>query len=201
MKVGILGGTFDPVHLGHLTIAEEARRRLSLRKVIFVLAGQPWLKADRIITPAMHRIKMVELAIAGKSYFELSTIEIDRSGPSYTVDTLTMMQQGLGIRAELFLIVGWDSLNELPRWHNPVVLVKLCKLVAFTRTGYSVPDLAALEEMVPGVRQSTMVLTIPPIDISSTEIRQRIERGLPLQGLVPEEVDRYITEQKLYRKT
>ena len=111
-----------------------------------------------------------------------------------------MMQQGLGVRTKLFFIVGWDSLNELPRWHNPVALMKLCKLVAFTRTGSSVPDLAALEAIVPGVRQHTIVLNIQPIDISSTDIRQRIERGLPLQGLVPEEVERYITEQKLYCK-
>lgn len=199
MNTGILGGTFDPVHLGHLAIAEEARRRLRLSRVLFVPAGQPWLKEDREITPASHRIKMVELAIAGKPYFEVSTIETDRPGPSYTVDALTVLQQKLGAKAKLFLIVGWDSLNELPEWHNPAVLVRMCKMVAVTRPGSTLPNLEALEALVPGVKQSTILLDITPIAISSTDIRERAAKGLSLSGLVPDEVASYIREQKLYR--
>ncbi len=199
MKTGILGGTFDPVHLGHLAIAEKARQRLRLRRVIFVPAGQPWLKADREITPASHRIKMVELAIADKPYFEVSTVEADRRGPSYTVDTLAVLQQKLGAQAKLFLIVGWDSLNELPEWYNPAALVKMCSLVAVTRPDSTKPDLEALEALVPGIKQSTILLDIAPVAISSTDIRNRVVNGLSLSGLVPDKVASYIREQKLYR--
>jgi nicotinate-nucleotide adenylyltransferase len=199
MDLGILGGTFDPVHLGHLAIAEEARKRLSLRKVIFVPAGQPWLKTDRGISPASHRIKMIGLATGDKPYFELSTIETDCPGPSYTVDTLVALKRNLGADVKLFLILGWDSLMELPKWHNPAVLVKMCTLVAFTRMDTKRPDLAALEALVPGVKQSTIMLDIKPVGISATDIRGKAARGLSLSGLVPDRVARYIKEQKLYR--
>jgi len=199
MDTGILGGTFDPIHLGHLAIAEEARRRLKLSRVIFIPTGQPWLKADREIMPARHRLNMIELAIAGKPYFELSTIEIDRPGPSYTVDTLSILQQTLGAQTKFFLIVGWDSLNELPAWHKPTAVLRRCKLVAVIRTGGNSPDLEVLEKSVPGVKRNTILLDMKPVDISSTNIRRRAASGLPLIGLVPESVDEYIREQKLYR--
>lgn len=198
MNAGVLGGTFDPIHFGHLAIAEEARRRLPLSRVIFVPAGHPWLKVGREITPSVYRIKMIELAITGMPYFELSTIEIKRQGPSYTVDTLSTLQKELGAKAKLFLILGWDSLNELPMWHNPAELVKMCKLAVFNRTSSNSPDLAALEASVPGVTQSTILLDMKPVDISSTDIRMRAAKGLSLSGLVPEQVERYIKEQKLY---
>jgi nicotinate-nucleotide adenylyltransferase len=198
MDIGILGGTFDPIHFGHLAIAEEARHRLPLKKVIFVPAGQPWLKVNREITPARHRIKMIELAITGVPYFEISTVEIERTGPSYTVDTLSILKRQLGVKAKFFLILGWNSLNELPRWHNPAELVKICRLAVFTRRSSNRPDLEALEASVPGVKQSTILVEIKPIDISSTDIRIRAAKGLPLRGLVPDQVERYIREQRLY---
>jgi len=197
--IGVLGGTFDPVHLGHLAIAEEAVQRLSLDRVIFIPAGQPWLKVKRKITSAEHRKKMIELAISDRHLFELSTIEVERSGPSYTVDTLHDLQKELGGKAKFFLILGWDSLNELPRWHNPVELMKLCRLVAFTRLDSKPPDLEALEASVPGIKQSTLLLDIKPIDISSTDIRMRVAEGLPISGLVPYEVEKYIRKHNLYR--
>jgi len=199
MHLGILGGTFDPIHLGHLSIAEEAVKRLDLGKVIFIPAGQPWLKLNRMITSAEHRKKMIELAISGKPFFELSTVEVERSGPSYTVDTLRDLQRKLGGKAKFFLILGWDSLNELPGWHNPVELLKLCRLVAFTRPGSAPPNLEALEASVPGIKRSTVLLDIEPIDISSTDIRMRVAKGLPVSGLVPYEVEKYIREHNLYR--
>jgi nicotinate-nucleotide adenylyltransferase len=199
MDIGVLGGTFDPIHLGHLAIAEEARQRLDLRRVIFIPAGQPWLKVSRMITSAEHRKKMIELAISKRPFFELSTVEVERRGPSYTVDTLHDLQKKLDGKAKFFLILGWDSLNELPRWHNPVELLKLCRLVAFTRSGSNPPDLEALEASAPEIKQSTLLLDIEPIDISSTDIRTRVAEGLPISGLVPHEVEVYIREHNLYR--
>ena len=199
MKIGVLGGTFDPVHLGHLAIAEEARKRLLLSRVIFIPAGQPWLKTDRTITPASHRIKMIEIARGTNPYFKVSAIEIDRKGPSYTVDTLSVIKRDLGTEAKLFLILGWDSLIELPKWHNPDVLVEMCTLVAFTRINTERPDLVALDELVPGIQQNTIMLDIEPIDISSTDVRERAARGLSLRRLVPDRIGRYIRENNLYK--
>ena len=198
-NTGILGGTFDPIHLGHLAIAEEARHRLALSRVIFVPAGQPWLKVNTEITSAKHRKKMIELAISGRPYFELSTVEIERQGPSYTVDTLYDLQKNLGMKVKLFLILGWDSLNELPEWHNPAELPKICQLVAFTRTSSNPPNLESLEASVPGIKQSTVLLDMKPVDISSTDIRMRVAKGLPINGLVPDQVEKYIREHKLYQ--
>lgn len=198
-NTGILGGTFDPIHFGHLAIAEEARHRLELSRVVFVPAGQPWLKVNREITPAEHRKKMIELAISGKPYFELSTVEIERQGPSYTVDTLYDLQKNLGMKVKLFLILGWDSLNELPKWHNPADLLKICRLVAFTRTTSNPPNLESLEVSVPGVKNSTVLLDMKPVDISSTDIRMRVTKGLSIRGLVPDQVEKYIREHKLYQ--
>jgi nicotinate-nucleotide adenylyltransferase len=198
MDIGILGGTFDPVHLGHIAVAEEARRRLALRQILFVPAGQPWLKTSRETTPAVHRGKMLKLAIKGISYFTISTVEIDRPGPSYTVDTLAALQTQLGTKVWLFLLMGWDSFNELSEWHHPNELVKMCQLVAFTRMSSERPDLDALEKFVPGIKKNTILLDIKAVDISSTDIRERAAKGLSLEGLVPETVERYIREQKLY---
>ena len=200
MNIGVLGGTFDPVHAGHLVIAEEARLRLSLARVIFVPAGQPWLKTGRTLTPAVHRVEMVRQAIAAKPYFELSIIEVDRPGPSYSVETITILQQQLGAEARFFFLVGWDSLAELPQWKEPDRLIQLCKVVAVTRPGFSRPDLKALESSVPGVTQSVVWLDIPPVDISSSDIRKRVAQGLSIHDLVSDEVESYIKEKKLYRK-
>lgn len=200
MNIGILGGTFDPVHCGHLAIANEAKKKLSLRHVLFVPAGRPWLKVDdREITGVKHRVKMVELAIEGITYFKLSTIEIERPGPSYTVETVVELKKRMGSDTEFFLLLGWDSLMELPEWHNPDELVKICKLVAFTRDLNGPLDLDALERELPGIKESTVLLDMEPINISSSDIRDRVARGLPVKGLVPDAVAAYIQEQKLYR--
>ena len=200
MDIGILGGTFDPIHCGHIIIAEEAMRRLELSRVIFVPAGQPWLKTDREITPAVHRIRMVEQAIGSNHCFELSTVETERRGPSYTVDTLAAQQQQLGIEARLFFLLGWDSLAELSQWSEPTKLVRICRLVAFTRVGISKPNLDVLEASVPGVIGSTVFLDIPPSNISSSDIRRRVVAGLSIRNLVPAGVERYINMHKLYRQ-
>ena len=200
MNIGILGGTFDPVHCGHLAIAKEAKKKLGLRRVLFVPAGRPWLKVnDREITDVKHRVKMVELAIESIPYFELSSIEIERPGPSYTVDTVTELKKRIGSDTEFFLLLGRDSLIELPKWHNPAELIKICRLAAFTRVMTDPPDLNALEKELPGIKKSTMLLDMKPVDISSSDIRNRVARGLPVKGLVPDAVAAYIREQTLYR--
>ncbi len=198
MNIGVLGGTFDPVHNGHLIVAEEAKTRLNLVEIIFVPAGQPWLKAAKPISPAEHRLQMLRLAIADKPYFKLSSIEIERTGPSYTVDTITELRDKLGSDDELFFILGWDSLAELPQWREPSRLIKMCYLVAVPRPGYPRPKLKALEVIIRGLSQRVMLMKKPEIDISASAIRERVARGLSIRHLVPEPVNRYIKEQKLY---
>jgi nicotinate-nucleotide adenylyltransferase len=196
VNIGILGGTFDPIHIGHLVVAEEARIKLGLREVLFVPAGQPWLKQDRDITPAVHRVEMVHRAIADNPYFKLSTLEVECPGPSYTVDTLTLLQKQLGSEASLFFILGRDTLAELPLWKEAQKLVQLCRLVVPPRLGSR--DLRHLEEAIPGLLERVIQLDMPVIGVSSSEIRQRIAQGMPIRYLVPPEVEKYIAEQKIY---
>jgi len=200
MKIGVLGGTFDPIHNGHLAVAEEVRNRLSLARILFIPTGQPWLKPDRPISPAEHRVEMVRLAIADKPYCSLSTIEVDREGPSYTLDTLAELWTRLGAGDELYFILGWDSLAELPQWKEPARVIKLCRLVAVPRPGYPRPDLKLLEAGIPGLTERVIVLDKPEVDISASEIRERVAKGLSISGLVPEAVEGYIREHKLYTK-
>ena len=196
MNIGVLGGTFDPIHIGHLVVAEEARIKLEFREVLFVPAGQPWLKLDRNITLAVHRVEMVRRAIADNPHFKLCTLEVERPGPSYTVDTLTMLRKQLGSEASLFFIIGRDTLAELPLWKEPKKLVQLCRLVVAPRLGSK--DLQHLETAIPRLLDKVIQLDMPVIGISSSGIRQRIAQGLSIRYLVPAEVEKYITEQKVY---
>ena len=196
MNVGVLGGTFDPVHIGHLIIAEEARIKLALAEVLFVPTGQPWLKQDRDITPAAHRVEMVRRAIAGNPCFKLSTLEVDRSGPSYTVNTLESLQDQLSSRVSLFFILGRDTLADLPLWKEPREVIRLCRLVVPPRLGSR--DLRHLEEAIPGLQERVIQLDMPVIGISSSGIRHRLIKGMSIRYLVPPGVEEYITEQSLY---
>ncbi len=197
-KIGILGGTFDPVHNGHLAVAEEVRARLKLSRVVFVPAGVPWMRANAPVAAVEHRREMVRLAISDRPYFELSTVDIDRPGPSYTVDTLTELQSRFGVGAELYFILGWGSLAELPRWREPSRLLKLCRLVAVPRPGYPPPDLKSLEAAIPGISKRLVLLDKPEVDVSATEIRERVRKGISIKHLVPEAVEKYIKEHRLY---
>ena len=198
MNIGVLGGTFDPIHKGHIIVAEEARARLNLAEVLFVPAGKPWLKTDRPISTAEHRLRMVSLAIADKPYFKLATLEIERAGPSYTVDTITELREKLGAGVELFFILGWDSLSHLPQWRDASRIITMCRPVAVPRTGYSLPVLDSLEASIPGLSERLIILDKPEVDISATEIRERVARGLSISHLVPEPVEAYIRQHKLY---
>jgi nicotinate-nucleotide adenylyltransferase len=196
VNIGVLGGTFDPIHIGHLVVAEEARIKFGLREVLFVPAGQPWLKLDRNIALAVHRVEMVRRAIADNLHFKLCTLEVERPGPSYTVDTLTMLRKQLGSEASLFFILGRDTLAELPLWKEPEKLVQLCRLVVAPRLGSK--DLKHLETAIPGLLDKVIQLDMPVIGISSSGIRQRIAQGLSIRYLVPAEVEKYITGHKIY---
>jgi len=196
VNIGVLGGTFDPIHIGHLVVAEEARIKFGLREVLFVPAGQPWLKLGRNITLAVHRVEMVRRAIADNPHFKLCTLEVERPGPSYTVDTLTILRKQLGSEASFFFILGRDTLAELPLWKEPEKLVQLCRLVVAPRLGSK--DLKHLETAIPGLLDKVIQLDMPVIGISSSGIRQRIAQGLPIRYLVPVEVEKYITEHKIY---
>ena len=201
MKIGVLGGTFDPIHLGHFVVAEEVRAKLGLAEVLFVPAGQPWLKASRPISPAKHRVEMVNLAIAGNPHFKLSTSEVDRPGPSYTVDTIHILQQQLGSEAKLFFLLGSDALSELLQWKEPWRLIQICQLVAFTKPGFTLPSLELLESVIPGLSQHVTFVEVSQIDISATVIRSRVVQGASIHWLVPQAVERYILEQGLYLTT
>jgi len=197
MNIGILGGTFDPIHVGHLVVAEEARVKLGLSEVLFLPAGQPWLKVDRIVTPAIHRVDMVRLAIAGNPYFKLCTLEVKCDGPSYSIDTITALRSQLGAQS-FFFILGNDSLAGFHLWKEPAKLVQMCRLVVVPRLGLSLTDLNSLETRIPGLVHNVTQLDAPIMEVSSSEIRQRVAQGLSIRYLVPDKVGEYIVEQKLY---
>ncbi|MBI2860265.1 MAG: nicotinate-nucleotide adenylyltransferase [Chloroflexi bacterium] len=198
MRLGVLGGTFDPVHNGHLAVAQAVRDRLQLDQIIFVPACLPWLKKDRQVTPPEHRIAMLRLALAERAGLTVSPLEIVRGGPSYTADTVEELRRCLGTEAELFFIMGCDSLAGLPRWQDPARIIKMCRLVAVPRPGCPRTDLTALEAAIPGISGRVVLLDAPVIDVSATDIRRRIAAGLPVDHLVPPPVLRYIREHRLY---
>lgn len=197
MNRGVLGGTFDPIHNGHLAVAEKVLVRLDLDEILFVPSGQPWLKPVNPSASAQDRLEMVRLSLAGKPYFKISTIEVEKNGPSYSVDTISRLKDQQS-RDELYFIIGWDNLSDLPRWKEPTRLISLCRLVAVPRPGYPSPDLVSLDAKVPGLSERVILMEEPVIDISSSVIRDRVALGLSIHGVVPETVERYIREHRLY---
>jgi nicotinate-nucleotide adenylyltransferase len=198
MNLGVIGGTFDPVHNGHLAIAAEARRKLRLDEVLFVPAGRPYFKNPQGVSPAADRLKMLELALKDRPEFKVSGIEVERQGPSYAVETLAALKSLYGAQTEIFFIMGWDSVMALPLWQKPQELLRLARVVAAPRPGFPPPDLSSLEPKLPGILRRVTVLSGPLIDISSSDIRQRVKAGLPFGTLVPPEVEDYIWQNRLY---
>ncbi|MFQ5886297.1 MAG: nicotinate-nucleotide adenylyltransferase [Anaerolineae bacterium] len=194
-RIGVLGGTFDPIHYGHLAAAEEARAKLNLHEVIFVVAGVPPHKLDEEITPAEDRYAMVELAIASNPHFSVSRIDLDRPGPSYTVDTIALLRQKW--TEEIYFIMGVDSLMEIDTWHQPQRLIQLCRLVAVERPGF-VPDMERLEAAVPGITARMEIIDMPQMEISSTDLQRRVREGLPIKYQLPPQVEKYIYQHRLY---
>ena len=197
-RLGVLGGTFDPVHLGHLIIAEYVREKLSLAKVLFVPAGQPWVKEGIQISPGEHRLEMVRLATASNPNFEVSTIDLERPGPTYSVDTILGLKERLGAGTRLHFIVGFDALAGLASWKEPGRLLEICQVVGVRRPGHEELDWRSLEAAVPKASQRIMVVDAPLIDISATDIRMRVARGLSIRYLVPDAVESYIAQHRLY---
>ncbi len=201
MKVGILGGSFNPVHLGHLRIAEETRGRHGLDKVVFIPAGDPPHKELTELASGSDRLEMVKLAIKDNPRFEASDIEVLRPGKSYTIDTVTRLQLQLGAEVELYFIIGADTIRELPTWRSLAELVELCQFVTVARRGFDSGDFEALRDVVSDLalrNMKAMYLDIAPVDISASEIRQRVRAGLSIDGLVPGAVESYIVEKHLY---
>jgi nicotinate-nucleotide adenylyltransferase len=199
MKLGLLGGTFDPIHLGHLLMAETALDGLGLRQVFFVPAGDPPHKQDLAKTAARHRVAMVERAIAGHPCFALSRVDLERPGPHYTTDTVRLIRRQYRLSAEAcFLIIGGDSLVDLPTWHNAPELVTLCRLAVAHRSGYR-PDLAELEAVIPGLSARLDWVEMPLIGVSASDIRARVQAGRSIRYQVAEPVREYIEQNQLYR--
>jgi nicotinate-nucleotide adenylyltransferase len=198
MRAGLFGGTFDPIHLGHLSVARSIQTTLKLDKVIFVPAGHPWMKAGTPVLPVKDRVAMVRLAVARRKAFELSTIEADRPGPSYAVDTMDTLRRQLGTGSGLFFLLGSDALMDIAKWKEPQRLIQLCQLVAFGRPGCQLLRMEALEAAVPGVSKRVIFVEVPQVDIRATDIRRRVAEGRSIQRLVPRAVERYILEHGLY---
>ncbi len=196
LKLGIMGGTFDPIHFGHLFVAEQARQRLGLDKVIFVPNGQPPHKKLYQVSDAEHRYAMCVLACADNPHFEVSRIEIDRPGPSYTIDTIREFRRAYGPHVELYFITGADAVLEILTWRQPDDILREAHVVAAHRPGF---DLSRIDEVLGPERSSRVrAMAVPALDISSTDIRRRVAAGLSIRYLTPEPVRQYIYRHRLY---
>jgi nicotinate-nucleotide adenylyltransferase len=191
-----MGGTFDPIHYGHLMAAEEARVRFELERVLFVPNGQPPHKKDYPVSAAEHRYAMTLLATCSNLRFEASRMELERPGASYTVDTMAAIREQLGAEAALYFITGADAVQEILSWKDPRRLLGLCELIAAARPGYRLSE--ALSSLDAEMRERVRVLDIPGVAVSSTEMRARAAAGLPLTYLAPPQVVSYIAKHGLY---
>lgn len=197
MRLGILGGTFDPVHVGHLILGETAREELRLDRVLFVPAGQPWRKTDREVTSADHRVTMLRLAIEDNPMFALCTIEVETLGPSYTVATLRRVREENG-EAELFLIVGADAFEDMPNWKDPE---KITELATIAVTGRPDPNETSGQQLLPSdspLGSRVVWFHMPAIGVSATAIRDLVRWGKSVRYLLPPVVEAYIRENGLY---
>ncbi len=199
-RLGVLGGSFDPVHLAHLLMAETVREALELDLVLFVPTGVQPLKQDRPVTPAGHRVKMLELALEGNPNFAISRVDVDRKGPSYTVDTVRQLRQGWGGQElQMWFIVGADAFASFPMWRDPSGILAQTRLAVVRRPWVSV-DVAALEDRLPGIAASVDWVDGPQVEISATDIRRRVAAGRSIRYRVPEAVEEYIEGNGLYRE-
>jgi nicotinate-nucleotide adenylyltransferase len=194
-RVGVMGGTFDPIHYGHLVTAEEAVAQFGLDQVIFVPTGRPWMKADQVVSRSEDRYLMTVVATASNPRFSVSRVEIDREGPTYTVDTLRLLADEHP-DAELYFITGADAMLEIFDWKDPEDVLSLSHFIAATRPGY---DLMRFEAAAPTHHPRVSTMDIPALAISSSDIRRRVHEGRAIRYLLPEGVKAYIEKQGLYR--
>jgi len=193
-RLGVMGGTFDPIHNGHLLTAEEAAVQFDLDEVVFVPTGHPWMKEQKEVSAPEHRYLMSVIATASNPRFSVSRIEVDRAGPTYTVDTLRELKGLDGDKVDLFFVTGADAMLEILQWKDPEEILALAHFIAATRPGY---DLTRFEAEAP--HPNVSVMNIPALAISSTDIRKRVGEGRPIRYLVPEGVKSYIEKAGLYR--
>ena len=197
-RIGILGGTFDPIHMGHLITAEIVRVSAALDEIIFIPAARPPHKENKGEAPAEDRLLMVQCAVEGNPSFSVSDIELKREGPSYTVDTIAVLSEQLR-GAELFFITGADAMNDLYRWHDPVRLLHSCTFIVAARQGVELDESRLAEQFSPEQRSRIRIVPTPHLEISSTMIRMRVRAGMSIRYLVPRAVEHYIEERGLYR--
>ncbi len=199
VRIGITGGTFDPIHHGHLIIAEDIREKFNLNKVVFIPSGSPPHKDNNRVTSSEHRLNMVKRAISDNPFFEASTIEIDRGGYTYTVDTLQQLRSLYDENTKLYFIVGADVIMDLLTWRDYVRVFTLCEFIAAFRPGY---NREGFENQIEMLREKFGAVIhpveTPLVDVSSTQIRQRISSNKSIKYLVPETVERYIIDNGLY---
>ena len=197
MRIGIFGGTFDPPHIGHLILTDEARFQLNLDQVWWLLTPIPPHKLSLDITPVTDRLEMVEAALIDQDRFEISYVDINRSPPYYALDTMRILRDQYPYFQFIYLI-GGDSLKYLPTWHQPIEFIRTCdEIGVMSRPGYDV-DITELEQVLPGLAERIRIIHTPLIEISSSRIRQRIENGLPFRNFLPAEVYRTILAKGLY---
>lgn len=198
-RIGVMGGTFDPIHMGHLVTAEAVRTEYQLDNVLFIPAANPPHKAKQEVTPAIHRYIMTAMATSSNPYFHVSSIELDRPGPSYTIDTVYELVDRFGAGTELYFITGADAVQEIPTWDRIEELLGLCQFIAATRPG-CLPTVDNIKEYF-GELGKTRIhrLNTPELEISSTDIRERVKNGCSIKYIVPESVENYIWKEGLYR--
>ena len=202
-KIGLIGGSFDPIHFGHLLAAQGAAERLGMERVVFIPAKQPPHKRYRHLVSFEHRYAMVKIAIRGNPQFKVSDVEMRRGGKSYSIDTIHMLRAEYGADSKMYFIVGADMVSDLPTWKDVAELVKLVFFAVVVRPGYNyLRDLEAIrgrmgDRFVQETRRN--IIHIPPNGVSATEIRRRLRTGKPIRYLVPESVERYIRKHNLYK--
>ncbi len=195
-RLGVMGGTFDPIHYGHLVTAEAALSEFHLDEVVFVPTGQPWMKGDRDVAAPEDRYLMTVIATSSNPRFSVSRIEIERDGPTYTVETLQELRRQSDGGVDLFFITGADAILEIFQWKEPDEVLSLAHFIAATRPGY---DVARFEREAPTRHPNISVMSVPALAISSSDIRRRVRESRPIRYLVPEGVQTYIEKSQLYR--
>ena len=197
-RIGIFGGTFDPIHIGHLILAEEAWFQLKLDTVYMVPAGNPPHKQTRALSPVEHRVAMAKLATDDIDYIRVSRIDADRPGPHFTADMVRIVRDRVGGLTEIYFLMGMDSLRDLPQWSEAGWLVENCHLVALSRHDVRL-DWQMLEKALPGIRERVIILDMPELEIASHKLQARVRSGQPIRHQVTRAVEQYIYEHALYR--